>query len=784
MLDYPTALEVKKERLLEGDTGRLVKATLETVGIGKEDVNVISALNCKPNSAKPKELKEAFLRCRSRLLRELRSLGTKKILCLGTLGYSALTGAEKLPRMDKVHGRWMPVYGMQMIATYPPTRVLIDTELFRDFVRTFEKFATTDSREPWPDINMWIPTTTRQTLNVLRDIGAFTNHQLSCDIETDGFNPITDNLLAVGFASMSDETSGDVLILNQELLQEDRIWWYIADQLEFGHTAFHNGRFDLKFFIREFQKRNLEYHFENIDDTMLLNYCLDERPMGRYGAHSLKNISRVRYDAPDYDVQMGKWIKEWKDPKTTEYRRRTMIDQLHTYLAMDCYYTARLARDLRNEVEEESPRLLDFYDWLLIPGTLALTDIEYRGCKINRPYLEKLDRQLERKAGRLLEDIQEITGDPEFNPSSSKQMYEYLYVKLGLPIVKTQRRGRLQEGPTSRPMLDILRHKVPEHRPFLETVIEYRRTKHLQGTYVRGVLSRLDSDDRIRGNYLLHGTATGRLSSIDPNLQNIPDKSYAGIDLRGAYIPTGKDWVIIEADYSQLELRVAAHLSGDKNLTRVYIEDGDLHDDVSEAVYHRRETSPYERWLIKRLVFGTLYGRGAASLATGPEMEYVESELGGKRWTLAETELFFKRFMAAYPKLKKWQEAQSALGYRDQVIETPLGRRRRFPMIGRNDNGTVGRQAMNTPIQSTASDITFSALIRIHHRLTELNDQIGRVVAHVVLTVHDSITTECHNDYLDDVVKIIGEEMERVPIRSGVPFKAKIETGANWGACK
>jgi DNA polymerase-1 len=495
-------------------------------------------------------------------------------------------------------------------------------------------------------------------------------------------------------------------------------------------------------------------------------------------------MSRIRYDAPDYDVDMGKWIKEWKSKETTARRRKQMLKELHTYLSLDCYYTARLGRDLPEEIEEESERLWRFYNWLLIDGTLALADIELRGCKLNRGYLEDLAEQLTKQQTKVLRKIREYVEDPEFNPTSSKQMHKLLYEQFELPVTKTARRGKLREGPTSQPVLRILRSKYPEYREIIDLIIEYRRLQKTLGTYIYGLLDRMDEDDRIRCDYLLHGTVTGRLSSRNPNLQNIPEKSHIGFDIRAAFIPTHPSWYMIEADYSQLELRVAAHCSQDKNFVAAYVEDRDLHKDVTDAIYQREDVTPYERWLAKCMVFGALYGRGAESLAFGPEMEYMENELGGTRWTLKQCEEFFKRFFDQYSQLRNWQVHQREIVYRDQIIETPFGRLRRFPFISRNENGAAGRQAMNTPIQSTASDITFSALVRIHKRLTALNNQVGRIVAHIVLTVHDSITTECHPKYLEQVVGIIDDEMRRIPIKSNVPFKAKIGCGPNWSECK
>lgn len=783
VLDYPTNLESKKGKLLQGDTGRLVRATLKAFNVDERDISVISALNCKPVTNKPKALRETMECCRARLLRELRACGAKKVLCLGTIGYAALTGTDKIPRMDKVHGKWMSVYGMQLIGTYSPTRVIMDPELYRDFYRSFAKFFTTEGREPWPNIQFIVPDNVGELYEAMHDIGAFTDHQLSCDIESTGFSPLTDEVLLMGFGGMIDGTNdANIVIIDQSLLSDRRTWNIIADQFEFGSTALHNGKFDLKFITKNFERFGIDYLIGRIDDTLLLNYCLDERPWGKYGAHSLKNISRVRYDAPDYDIEVGKWLAAYR--KADDAKKKRMLANLSDYLALDCYYTARLARDLPPDIMAESERLYDFYEWLLIPASMALTDIELHGCKLDRIYLEDMREQLLDELEYSTQKIRDYVGNPEFNPNSAKQTFNLFYSQLGMPVTKTERKGKLQEGPTSQPVMRILRSRYPEHTELFNELINWRRIQKTLGTYVYGLLDRMDEDDRVRCDFLLHGTITGRLSSANPNLQNIPDESHIGIDVRAAFIPEDDTWILIEADYSQLELRVAAHLTGDENFIQVYVDDRDLHKDASDAIYQKEEVTHYERWLSKGMVFGALYGRSAHSLAFGPEMDYMENELGGIRWTYEQMEEFFSRFFDHYPQLAEWQKQQRRAVYREQILETALGRLRRFPLIVKNDNGNVGRQAMNSPIQSLASDITLDAVVRIHAKLKALNRKVGTKVAHIVLTIHDSMTIECRKDYAEEVKAMVRKEMSSVPIETVVPFKAKISEGPNWGECR
>jgi DNA polymerase-1 len=526
---------------------------------------------------------------------------------------------------------------------------------------------------------------------------------------------------------------------------------------------------------------------------MLLNYCLDERPMGRFKSHSLKNMSRCRCDAPDYDIEMGKWLKEYASAGPE--RRAQMRVQMHEYLALDCYYTARMYPDLVNEVVEEDPALLNHYQNVLMPASRALVEIEMHGAAVDRAFFEEQWAELNRRATPILEELREFLDMPDFNPNSPKQVAELLYDPpekggYGLPVLRTARRGKQQEGKTSKQVMKMLKkqfHEDEEIAWVIDQVLGYRNLIKSAGTYVKGLLERMDDDGRIRSDFLPHGTSTGRISSSNPNLQNIPESSHTKIEIRNGYVvPPG--YLLGNADYSQLELRVAAWLSEDENFTAAYVEDRDFHQEVVVALFGKtkEEATPYERYMAKCCVFGVLYGRGASSLALGPEMDYVEDELGGTRWSVDDVKGFFADFFSNFPQYKAWTEEISKFGYDNQYVQTPFGNKRRFPFIPRNDNGAVARQAVNTPIQGTAALITLSAVVRIHQRFKELNEREGKHVAYVILTVHDSIMFEFLPQYIDEVREIVKYEMEEnIPFKDcPVPFKSDFEAAPRWGMVK
>jgi DNA polymerase I-like protein with 3'-5' exonuclease and polymerase domains len=181
------------------------------------------------------------------------------------------------------------------------------------------------------------------------------------------------------------------------------------------------------------------------------------------------------------------------------------------------------------------------------------------------------------------------------------------------------------------------------------------------------------------------------------------------------------------------------------------------------------------------MVFGAMYDRSPAAMVVGPEMDYLVNELGGEPWDLPRMEEFFSKFFGEFHELKKWQIAQKKDIYKTQVLETEMGRLRRFPFIRANDHGAAGRQAINTPIQSLASDFNLDAMVRIHNRIDKMNRKAGKVLAHVVLIIHDSVAVEAHKSVKERVKRIIQEEMENPPIKTKVPFKVNISEAANWG---
>lgn len=810
VIDQPTGAEIKKDEFLAGGRhshGAMIRAALASLDVDPDDLYICTATNCKPNIKKAAMLKKAMHGCRNRLIDELKCANVEKVLCIGPVGYSALMSNQKVEAITNIRGRWKHAFGMDIMATLPVGFFFAQPDYFRDFAFDVEKFFTTEPT-PTPDVTLWRPESIDEVKEAFDFLSEFDH--ISCDLETTGFSPIDDEILSVGYCAILEDDSAVAVGLDDLMLKYKATWKMIARQLNGKQeTVFHNGKFDLQFLKEQLTGLGMKYAPQGFQDTLLLHYGLDERPIGRFKSHGLETVARCRYDAPDYGITMKEFLRQWASAESEE-RRDELRVQLLTYNALDCYYTDRLYPDLWNEALESDEDLEDYWnevDWdgetwgildcyenILLPGAQAFADIEHHGVLIDRDMFEESRTTLERKCKRTMSKLQRMTGIKDFNPGSPKQVEHLLYNSpddeefpgLGLPfgletaadgtVYHTARRGGLQEGPTAAPVIKALAYRFPEHEEVIDLICDYRNYHKNLGTYVNGIINRLHSDGRLRTSFNTAGTSTGRLSSSGPNLQNIPDASHTGIEIRGGFIaPPG--FKILEADYKQLEVRIAAWLSDDPVMKDIFIKGRDCHQEIAFSIFKKPkgEISHYMRWLAKNILFGLLYGRGYESVATGPEQEDI-ARYGGERWSIEQVKEFFENLLAAWEEYAAWQQHQRQLGYQQHGIMMPTGRRRRFDFIPKSDAGYVGRASFNNPVQGVAADFTVAALIKLHARLPE--------GAHIISTVHDCIIVECPDELVQEVAALMHQIMEKEPLfdLGGVPLQIDLEISDRWGA--
>jgi DNA polymerase-1 len=459
-----------------------------------------------------------------------------------------------------------------------------------------------------------------------------------------------------------------------------------------------------------------------VDDTMLLSYALNPT----HATQSLADVAARHGQAA---------------PST---------------LAAGAAAVHALVPALKAEVEKSRLERAYTMDLALAP---VLFRMEQAGVRIDKEILINLSSRFEKEIKRLAQQIHEIAG-VIFNISSPKQLGEVLFTNLELPA--PTRRGKTKSLSTARDVLEPL----AEQHEIARLVLEFRHLSKLKSSYSDTLPHQTDSKSRIHTTFLAASVATGRLSSFNPNLQQIPIKTELGREIRAAFV-AAPGTQLLSADYSQIELRLLAHFSGDPLLTKAYAENIDIHTMTASEVFGVPiETMDKEtRGRAKAVNFGIVYGISAFGLA---------AQLGIPQ---AEARAYIERYFARYEGVKAFIEKTLAQTRRDGAVRTMFGRVRPIPDIeSRNPNqrGFAERTAINTPLQGTAADLIKLAMIAIDRKLSE-----RKLKTRMVLQVHDELLFEVPLEETQEVAELVRAEMEGV-VKLDVPLVADLGFGANW----
>ena len=401
--------------------------------------------------------------------------------------------------------------------------------------------------------------------------------------------------------------------------------------------------------------------------------------------------------------------------------------------------------------------LEELYHTAELPLCRVLAEMELAGCRADKGALVSFGEMLSEKADALEQDIYNMAGE-EFNINSPKQLGEILFGKLGLPHGKKTKTG----WSTNADVLEKLRYEAP----IVGAVLEYRQYTKLKSTYAEGLLKAMDPDGRIRTRFQMTVTDTGRLSSREPNLQNIPTRTDLGSEIRKMFIPA-EGCVLVDADYSQIELRLLAHISGDTAMQAAFTSGADIHTATAAQVFHVEpaDVTHEMRRRAKAVNFGIVYGISAFSLS---------QDIGV---TVAEAKAYMEAYFATFPGVRKYMDDVVAQAKERGYVETLFHRRRDLPEIKSsnfNMRSFGERVALNMPIQGTAADIMKLAMVAVETRLkAELPE------AKLVLQVHDELIVECPEGQAAAAAKLLEEEMEQVAHLS-VPLTAEAHWGRNW----
>ena len=425
------------------------------------------------------------------------------------------------------------------------------------------------------------------------------------------------------------------------------------------------------------------------------------------------------------------------------------------YAGEDADVTFRLTGTLRPKIEELS--LGELYYGLELPLVQVLAAMERNGVLIDMQALRDLAKEVDGQLQELVRKIWTMAG-VEFNLNSPKQLAEILFDRLGLPVVK-----KTKTGPSTDE--SVLSQLAEEGHQVPRLILEYRELDKLDSTYVRKLPTMVNPETgRIHTSFNQTVAATGRLSSSDPNLQNIPIRSALGREIRKGFIPA-EGCLFVSADYSQIELRVLAHLSGDPVFVEAFRGSGDIHRETAARIFGvaPEKVNSAMRDRAKTINFGLIYGQGGSALAR---------QLGISRTEADEfIQAYFERFAGVRDYLETMKETAREKGY----VETLLGRRRYIPEIRSRNPGVRGfgeRTATNSPIQGTAADLIKLAMIHLH-------DRLGDGPIRMLLQVHDELLFEVPEDEVDDAIRIVTEEMEGA-IELSVPLRVDVGSGVSW----
>lgn len=425
----------------------------------------------------------------------------------------------------------------------------------------------------------------------------------------------------------------------------------------------------------------------------------------------------------------------------------------------EIFFRARKAMEERL-AEHEQKSL--FYD-MEMPLIYVLADMEKYGIKVDKAALLAYQKRLGESLDGMEEEIYALAGE-KFNINSPKQLGVILFEKLGLKGGKKTKTGYSTAA-------DVL-EKLRTAHPIVERILHYRQLAKLKSTYADGLLAVMDAEtEKIYSTFNQTITATGRISSTEPNLQNIPVRLELGRELRKIFIPESAEFCFLDADYSQIELRVLAHISGDESLIAAFKSNQDIHRMTASQVFHVPfdEVTPLQRSNAKAVNFGIIYGKGAFSLG---------QDLGISR---KEAEEYINAYFARYPKIKTFMEDTIKNGAKNGYVSTLWNRRRNMPELQSSNfmqRAAGERAAMNMPIQGTAADIIKLAMIKVHRALQE-----GGYRSRLILQVHDELLIEAYKEEKDAVAKILKENMEHAADLL-VPLDVDVHEGASWFEAK
>ena len=559
------------------------------------------------------------------------------------------------------------------------------------------------------------------------------NRPYSFYLEMDGYTYSKSKVIGCGFSNLKESCFMmiDELIANKEIL-ENNIEKYT---------------YDLKRMIILLHQYGININNCNYD-SMIASYLLD---------YKLEDditvlMNQFNYNCPSYEETYG------TEKKKKEVNIETTKEQ--------CINKSRFIYDTRSKILLE----IDDYDEtklfneIEMPLSLVLADMELTGIRVDKKYLLNLKEELETKMKLMQEEIYKLA-DGKFNILSPKQLGEVLFDKLKIEYPKKRKKDDTSYS-TSKDILD----KIKDKNEIVEKVLEYRNLSKLYANYCVGLLDEIREDGKIHTIFNSCLTRTGRLSSSKPNLQNIPIRSDYSKLVRKAFIPEDNS-ILMSSDYSQIELRVFAHMADAKNLQEAFIEDKDIHAKTASDIFKVpiEQVDKKMRRIAKTVNFGILYGISSFGLSEDLKID------------VASAKEFLNNYLNTYQGIKEYMEKEKEEAYQKGYVTTIMNRRRKIDELKSSNymvRSSGERMALNTPIQGSAADILKKAMVELYRAMQE-----KKLKSKILIQVHDELVFNIYNDELEIMKELVKEKMEKV-VKLSVPLKVDIETGNDWYEAK
>lgn len=736
---------------------------LRAIGLDPEKVYYTNAIKCAcPRGTKYKvgDIKK----CKQHLDKEIAAVQPTYVLVLGAQALKATVDGS----ITELNGVMVEKDGIKYMPSYSPGIVYRDPGKSPFVEKAMNNFKAMmeGSLEGLPELDIRLITNMRELKRAFHHLKDNNYLHLSYDIETTGLVRFEDEVNLFGFGN--DQVQYIIPLgaryspLKGARLAQRKLIRTCVNWLNRNAKALvaGNGKFDDLF---------LKYHFgvkPNITfDVVLASHILNENT-----PNGVKENAVLECNAPEWDVD--------KDLKTGKYKTREKYQEYLTYLGYDIYYEYKLYRVFHKKLKQDRALMKLFYH-LYMPGIISYETVEEHGVFIYPQQFKKVRKHLESEREAIEKQLLKMAKH-EVNWNSPAQIQKLLYEELKLPVIETTESG---SPSTSEATLMQLRDK----HPIVELILKYRGVNIQISHFIDGWINRMWGR-RLFPNFKLHGTVTGRTSCTDPNLQQVPRDPIIR-NLVGA--PEG--WSVVEIDYSQAELRIAAIMSGDETMKRIYQTGGDIHthtyemitgEKVSDDKYIKKE----QRKKAKAVNFGFVYGMGWRKFKIYARDNY------GVDLTDKEAEQWRERFFQAYHFLPKWHSKQRRIVQSMGQVRSPIGRLRRLPDIYSTDKSKKAeaeRQSINSPVQGFGSDLTILGMSEImgNAQYYDPDYVLDKDKFFVIGTVHDATLFEVRNDYLMEFcprAKHILEHPKALEevfhFDTDVPIVADVAVGKSWGA--